>query len=1547
MTCCIVSDRYRFIYLPVPNSASEALQGVFANPLYETYEQAYSDIDKAKQASYLTFSFLQDPIARLLAAYQIISMRQKNGALSEELAFLELSDQGERFHGFLKEMAARTFDPLVAPQSSFLRDVDIEFCGSFENLDQDVALLFSQLGMDASPGLSEELRNLVQQSGEDAAEYRIGEGDLDDAARTRVNQVCSEDLKLYYQCVVCAYARSGRLLESFKEQNGANKKSFAYRLGNRGFYAEISTVARAMLYCLAHRTQLVIDSHDFIYLRQLGWQDYFKPFCPDLIDDPDIRVDIDCHSNVRGQGTVFNELLALSHNTIILGRVPIRGFEQILSALFISIFSLNETTQRQVNKIIDECGLPERYTSVHIRRGDKVGDEDHYYPAELYLDRLEETGVATLPVFVLSDDFESVLEARAALRRRRSAVEVFTLCEAGDDGFDVEVIRKHFAALASGGAISDADHRLFVDQLALDTTRLLAETIVAIRSDYFVGTQRSNVSRIVRWLHDHRSRCDLLRPQHLGYGGDTPLTKATVPPDLPRDMRIARSGSLEFFLFLDIFVHWSGTKITAVAPYYGDDINWAQHGVDLESIILIFGTRRIKGRYITHRLDSWEPCVLFDFEDPALAVHLRDHTQVKFSIEAGPHCASFVLDTNRAARHEVAMSLIVQNTNRWLPYYLDYYTACLDVDHVYIYDNYTQDNRGMLRAIQPFVEQGKATYIPWHYRWVNESDGKQICQIPHQVHSLNKFGRCQWIGFFDYDEFLRIPNQTLKQFLSKYDPDKTDGLSFNLRWFMYKGESARCDIGNPLLCFFNVRREPTERKIQKVIASPRNVRFLRIHWLEDGKKDLPVDDHDIYFHHYYLQADRFEAGKTEAGTTRDDYMLGLAEPLIQARRLRSPPSAGRSPAAGDTGFPPRPITVEDWIEHVMAAFETAEAESSKLSAAVLDLPGYCGLRNRHFLNTVCAFDGCRYLEIGSYKGASLCAAMSQNRIEAVAIDNWSQFGSWQDALKAAAERHSGASSFTLIEDDCFSLDMAGVGPFDVYYYDGDHSAESHTLAIEKFFDCLADRAVVIIDDWNRESVRAGTRGAMADLDIPIVFEKEIILPQTELVNMPNHKGADTWWNGIYVMIVDKTAAPLSASSRSRALRSTKSSSVDPRTPIEVIIFSKDRAFQLDGLLRSMDRFFEHPHRTIVLYASSSPDYQRSYDMLSARHEDVAWRLESDFKKDVLDLVDAAGKQGSRFVMFLVDDIVFTRRFTGEDMLEHLEEDEDLLAVSLRLGENIYFCHPRGSKTEPPNFLENGRCHWRDAHPGYWDYPMSIDGNIYRQGDMVETLAKINFTNPNSFEAAMSGKPIDRPCLLCHPKPYLVNLALNLVQDMFNNPHGDVSAEFLNERYIEGYVIDIEPFVGGEYSACHIEPEIKLIKRSQQPLPTQPKSRSANSKAEQQIVDEMILPRRAGQFAEDLQENGFVLRHAASQGEIRLNAAARDIWTLCNGVNTVGDMVRVLSTRFDIDPDLLRADILTTIRQFEEIGLIQTGAAHITRKPPRSIRAWLRKALRLR
>ncbi len=77
------------------------------------------------------------------------------------------------------------------------------------------------------------------------------------------------------------------VLSQFEQQNRRRERSFVLHLGDRGFYAEVTTVHRAMAYALANGIELLIDSSEFAYAFEHGWSDYFLPICREY--EPDLE----------------------------------------------------------------------------------------------------------------------------------------------------------------------------------------------------------------------------------------------------------------------------------------------------------------------------------------------------------------------------------------------------------------------------------------------------------------------------------------------------------------------------------------------------------------------------------------------------------------------------------------------------------------------------------------------------------------------------------------------------------------------------------------------------------------------------------------------------------------------------------------------------------------------------------------------------------------------------------------------------------------------------------------------------------------------------------------------------------------------------------------------------------------------------------------------------------------------------------------------------------------------------------------------------------
>jgi len=263
--------------------------------------------------------------------------------------------------------------------------------------------------------------------------------------------------------------------------------------------------------------------------------------------------------------------------------------------------------------------------------------------------------------------------------------------------------------------------------------------------------------------------------------------------------------------------------------------------------------------------------------------------------------------------------------------------------------------------------------------------------------------------------------------------------------------------------------------------------------------------------------------------------------------------------------------------------------------------------------------------------------------------------------------------------------------------------------------------------------------------------------------------------------------------------------------VNIIIFSKNRANQLELFLRSMKFYFkEFSESTInVLYTYSDDNFKAGYDKLFTIHKDsnIKYIKETDvFKHHVLLLLNPE----ILYTVFFVDDIVFKNPFSLESkQFKLFSMNNDILTLSLRLHPNLTYCYAAGFRISPPSFDSNLLFKWY-GQQGDYGYPMSLDGHFFRTNDILPIIKVISFNNPNSFESILSNYPLNRSKMICFEESIIINNPINKVQNFNNNFHGNISAEFLNDKFLDNYIIDLYDFKGLKNISCHQEIEIRLI-----------------------------------------------------------------------------------------------------------------------------------------
>lgn len=268
-----------------------------------------------------------------------------------------------------------------------------------------------------------------------------------------------------------------------------------------------------------------------------------------------------------------------------------------------------------------------------------------------------------------------------------------------------------------------------------------------------------------------------------------------------------------------------------------------------------------------------------------------------------------------------------------------------------------------------------------------------------------------------------------------------------------------------------------------------------------------------------------------------------------------------------------------------------------------------------------------------------------------------------------------------------------------------------------------------------------------------------------------------------------------------------------------IIFSKDRAMQLDGTLRSLFMHCKDKEAIDlnVLYTTSQDLYEREYQRLFVDYPSVSFIKEKDFKADLLSLLP-----DSQEVLFLVDDNIFVRDFHVEHAIDELRKTHDSICFSLRLGNNTDCCYMLKKQQAIPksNTLPHGICQYEWISAEYdFGYPLEVSSSIYRVSDLFPLLRQLDYSNPNTLELALDNSKhffqVIKKSILCFENSVTFCNPINMVQTLWKNRAGENSSyspRKLAEMYDEGYRIDVERFSSLTPNSCHQEVDLKFVKR---------------------------------------------------------------------------------------------------------------------------------------
>lgn len=201
-------------------------------------------------------------------------------------------------------------------------------------------------------------------------------------------------------------------------------RSIQYGAHRPGLGHQITSLCYELHYCRTHNIYPVIkDDPTNAYGR---WTDYFEPFW-----DDDQRQEI--LAKFGHIPVIERDLVKWNASRALLFGQNWADLSEDIKEIFLNIFVIKEPVRKLISAKIQNLDLPDHYSSVHVRRGDK-NDQFKEYGQASNLDVVralekELIGRSVVNVFLMTDDYQIV-----ELMRNETPFHIFTLCSPSHDG---------------------------------------------------------------------------------------------------------------------------------------------------------------------------------------------------------------------------------------------------------------------------------------------------------------------------------------------------------------------------------------------------------------------------------------------------------------------------------------------------------------------------------------------------------------------------------------------------------------------------------------------------------------------------------------------------------------------------------------------------------------------------------------------------------------------------------------------------------------------------------------------------------------------------------------------------------------------------------------------------------------------------------------------------------------------------------------------------------------------------------------------------------
>jgi hypothetical protein len=287
------------------------------------------------------------------------------------------------------------------------------------------------------------------------------------------------------------------LINVFVSQNNENFENeivISNLSKNAGFYSELFFLLNHYLYCKDNKINFKINSDNWLFKYKDGWTDYFEP------------IELKFYENLKEKNVYHKDILT---------EFTINDYKEAIN----DVYKYNDFTKTNIEKTIENLNLKNKqYSSIFIRRGDKLASESIIINEDEYLKILLDKNPNCNHLFVQTDDYNSVINLQKLIDEKKINIKIYTLCPIEQYGTIVlnreknnllnacsenETNKKYLSEninkMTNNKSVEDMNN----EEIKQHTLDMIIGIDIVKNSDYCILDYQSNVSRFIKLFHNN------------------------------------------------------------------------------------------------------------------------------------------------------------------------------------------------------------------------------------------------------------------------------------------------------------------------------------------------------------------------------------------------------------------------------------------------------------------------------------------------------------------------------------------------------------------------------------------------------------------------------------------------------------------------------------------------------------------------------------------------------------------------------------------------------------------------------------------------------------------------------------------------------------------------------------------------------------------------------------------------------------------------------------------------------------------------------------